>query len=204
MADGQPLPPKLTLQLLRRQDGQRSFPTGPGSVNQDQDLSALLRENGTFALKAPQDSSYTLFVKGAGSYLVMGAAASGGEATANDLHIGQKPITLAATIAPAESSISGLAMKKGQPEAGAVLLLVPDDAAAESLYREDETNSDGSWHVTGVAAGRYRAVAIRDGWDLAWKQPGVLAKYLQAGGIALTVDGRSPVMLEQPLQALDR
>ncbi len=199
MANGQALPPMLTLQL-RTEAGKGRLAGTAGPVSRDQAPQTTPARDGSFALQAAQDGDYLIVLQGLGRYAVVGTAASGGTTSGNALHVTRKPVTLAATIAPAESSVVGVATNsKGEPEAGVMVVLAPEDGTAAHLYYEDETNSDGSWRVTDVAAGRYRAVAIRDGWDLAWKQPAVLSKYLVGGSVPVSVDGRSLTPVEQPV-----
>ena len=56
---------------------------------------------------------------------------------------------------------------------------VPEDNLV--LFRRDQSDSDGSFTLNGVIAGKYTVVAIENGWDLEWFAPGALKKYLTGG-----------------------
>ena len=83
--------------------------------------------------------------------------------------------------------VEGFARKNEKGVAGAMVLLVPRDAAAfPELVRRDQSDSDGSFGLRDAAPGQYTVVAIEDGWDLDWTRPEVIGRYLP-GGIAVTV-----------------
>lgn len=66
---------------------------------------------------------------------------------------------------------------KGVP--AAMVVLVPDDPANnETLFRRDQSDSDGSFTLAGVVPGNYRLIAIENAWDIEWRKPDVLAKFL--------------------------
>jgi hypothetical protein len=76
--------------------------------------------------------------------------------------------------------------------AGAMVLLVPNDPVNEQvLCRRDQTDSDGTFTLAGVVPGKYRLLAIQNGWDLEWLNPGVLNPYLhQAVPIEVQPNGK--------------
>jgi hypothetical protein len=72
-----------------------------------------------------------------------------------------------------------------------MIVLIPKHAGnLEALARRDQSDSDGSFSLRNVVPGQYTIVAIEDGWELDWMQPGVLARYLP-GGTAVTVNDSS-------------
>jgi uncharacterized surface anchored protein len=79
------------------------------------------------------------------------------------------------------SKIEGVAMKDGQPFAGAMVLLVPKDASRSSLLRRDQSDSDGTFSLTDIAPGQYTLIAIDDGRDLAYAENGALDVYQKSG-----------------------
>lgn len=93
---------------------------------------------------------------------------------------GPAEITLRAHLG--EQRIEGFAQKQGHGVAGAMILLIPEDLARLSrLARRDQSDSDGSFALREVAPGRYTLVAIENGWDLDWRSPEAIARYLPAG-----------------------
>jgi hypothetical protein len=84
-----------------------------------------------------------------------------------------------------------------------MVLLASADSKLPGLTRQEESNSDGSWSIRDLPAGAYRVLAIRDGWDLAWKTPAVLAPYLTSS-ISAQVPAEGELALKQPVPAQDR
>jgi hypothetical protein len=63
-----------------------------------------------------------------------------------------------------------------------MVVLVPKDPGAHrDLFRRDQSDMDGTFSLPDVLAGSYTIIAIADGWDLNWSQPGVIAAYLSQG-----------------------
>lgn len=81
------------------------------------------------------------------------------------------------------STVEGLVLKDGQPFAGAMVLLVPREGPGSTLLRRDQSDSDGTFSLPNVAPGRYTIVAIDDGRELAYAEPGVLNAYLKSGRV---------------------
>ena len=89
------------------------------------------------------------------------------------------------------SKLDGFAVRDGQPLAGAMVLLVPSDITRSTLYRRDQSDSDGSFGMTGIVPGRYTLLGIDDdGRGLVYKDPAVIQPYL-AGGQVLDFPLRS-------------
>ena len=93
-----------------------------------------------------------------------------------------QPVNLTVHAAEANCTLSGYALKNGKPVAGAMVLLVPQDPGHDmSLYRRDQSDSDGSFTMSPLFPGRYVLLAIENGWDLEWADPKVMFQYLPAG-----------------------
>jgi protocatechuate 3,4-dioxygenase beta subunit len=76
--------------------------------------------------------------------------------------------------------IEGLAERAGHPTGGVMVLLAPEDAKDNQiLFRRDQSDSDGTFLLSDIIPGRYRLLAIDDGWELNWADPNVLAAYLK-------------------------
>jgi hypothetical protein len=76
--------------------------------------------------------------------------------------------------------IDGVAERAGHPASGVMVLLAPEDAKDNQiLFRRDQSDSDGTFLLFNIIPGRYRLLAIEEGWDLDWADPNVLAAYLK-------------------------
>jgi hypothetical protein len=95
---------------------------------------------------------------------------------------GGQPVKLTVHTAQAKCSLSGVALKNGKPFAGAMILLVPQDADQNpALFHRDQSDSDGSFAMAPLFPGRYTLLALENGWDLEWSNPAVLFNYLPNG-----------------------
>jgi hypothetical protein len=76
--------------------------------------------------------------------------------------------------------LEGVAERDGRPVSGVMVLLAPEDAKDNQiLFRRDQSDSDGTFLLFNIIPGRYRLLAIDEGWDLDWADPNVLAAYLK-------------------------
>lgn len=109
----------------------------------------------------------------------------------NGLTVGERPLNLLAAINTGSARVHGFARRGGKGFAGAMVVLVPGDTSAfEALVRRDQSDSDGSFSLNGVAPGSYTVIAIEDGWEVHWAEPAELARFLP-GGVPVTVTGSS-------------
>ena len=79
------------------------------------------------------------------------------------------PATVTLHLADKRASVDGVARIHGDPAAGAMVLLVPATlgmAGDLNTIERDETNTDGSFRMTGVTPGEYILVAIDHGWNV--------------------------------------
>ena len=76
-----------------------------------------------------------------------------------------------------DDNIDMYASHKSDLRKGLKLLI---EANSEWL-RRDQSDLDGSFSLINVIPGDYVLVAIDDGWDLNWSQPGIMAHYLEQG-----------------------
>ncbi len=62
-----------------------------------------------------------------------------------------------------------------------MVVLVPEDLEHHlSFVRRDQSDGDGTFLLGNAAPGKYKVVAIRNGWDMEWSNPAVLKPYLKA------------------------
>jgi hypothetical protein len=90
------------------------------------------------------------------------------------------------TLVAGSSNIEGTAKRAGKPFAGAMVVLVPNEASKESelsrdLFRRDQSDLDGTFSLRDVVPGSYTLLAIENGWDLDCSQPAAITPYLSHG-----------------------
>jgi Carboxypeptidase regulatory-like domain len=126
---------------------------------------------------------YDIFAFEPSGAAVVSLSANGASVAGQELIVGaEKEVRLTVTIAIGAARVGGVAEKDGQPLEGAMMLLVPLDFGGDaSLYRRDQSDSDGTFGFESVVPGNYVAVGIEDGWGLEWSQPEVIQKYLARG-----------------------
>jgi hypothetical protein len=149
-------------------------------------------QNGRFHFNSVAPGSWAVMAMGA-SGVVPALAVESASTTheGNVFKVRDQPVDLVVTVGEGSARIDGFARKDGKGSAGAMIVLVPKQAAnLEALARRDQSDSDGSFSLRNVVPGQYTIVAIEDGWELDWIQPGVLARYLP-GGTTVTVNGSS-------------
>jgi hypothetical protein len=63
-----------------------------------------------------------------------------------------------------------------------MILLVPRDFTGDPLsLRRDQSDSDGTFMLPQVPPGTYTVVAVENGWDQEWANPGVIKSWLSRG-----------------------
>lgn len=110
------------------------------------------------------------------------------------------------TLVGGQVVVQGVAKREGKGVAGAMVVLVPKDPQKHGeLFRRDQSDSDGTFSLATVIPGEYTVVAIEDGWDLDWSQPGVIVHYLAKGRrLAVSANERDSVHLPEPVEVQSR
>jgi hypothetical protein len=147
---------------------------------------------GGFSFPTVPAGEWQLSAESGGRSLPVSAiVASGRVRRGNAITVKDQALTIQVAVAQGGTRVQGFARRGGKGVAGAMMVLVPSDlTAVGGLIRRDQSDSDGSFSLRDVVAGRYTLVAIEDGWALDWAEPRVLARYLP-GGIPVTVSERS-------------
>ena len=113
---------------------------------------------------------------------------------------GAGDVKLEVVLSRGSGSISGFALKEGKPIDGVMVALVPEQPEHNVvLFRRDQTDSDGSFNLPGVHAGKYTLIAIEDGWEIEWLLPDMLKKYL-AGGERVVVTPEAKLQVNVKVQ----
>jgi len=91
-------------------------------------------------------------------------------------------VNLTITLARGTGTIEGVALLDGKPTAGVMVVLVPaDDWVGTARFRRDQADSDGTFTLSNVVPGKYRVVALREGWKLPWSDPKTMQSFLTEG-----------------------
>jgi hypothetical protein len=116
-------------------------------------------------------------------YSIAHMAAEGADASGHTLTVaaGSAP-SVSLTLVGGSVEVQGVAKRAGKAFAGAMVVLVPKNPESErDLFRRDQSDLDGTFSLHGVIPGFYTLIAIENGWDLDWSQPGVIAAYRKHG-----------------------
>ena len=188
---GEPaLPPRLMV-------GLRSGPRTPGVwqvVNSKAEVE--------FQQLAP--GRYEVVVGGPGKpYSIAHMAVEGASASGHTLTVAAGSVpSVSLTLVGGSAEVRGSAKRDGKAFAGAMVVLVPKNPELDrDLFRRDQSDLDGTFSLRGVVPGSYTVVAIENGWDLDWSQPGVIAAYRKHGRtIQIVSQVGQPVNVAEPIE----
>lgn len=141
-------------------------------------------KNGTFKIDAETlaPGKYDVEVLNLEHAVVKSVSATGARASGQTVEISGGAVRLTITLAEQLSRVDGTALRDGKGLGGAMIVLVPQDLEHNSsLARRDQSDSDGTFSLYAVPAGKYTVVAIENGWDLEWQDRDVIAPYLKKG-----------------------
>ncbi|HEY6376507.1 MAG TPA: carboxypeptidase-like regulatory domain-containing protein [Edaphobacter sp.] len=92
--------------------------------------------------------------------------------------------TLILHLATGLATLSGNVSMHDKPSVGAMVLLVPaslGDAGSFATIGQEQSNTDGSFEISGITPGQYILIAIDHGWQINWSDPSTLRRYLTQG-----------------------
>ena len=159
-----------------------------------------IADNGAFDFKPDnlRPGRYTLALNAREFYLKK-VVTTGARLNGRVIEIGAAAnVHIAAVAAHGEGQVDGTVLHEGEAFAGAMVVLVPQDAGNNApLFRRDQSDSDGTFTLPNVVPGQYTVIAIANGWDLEWGIPSVLQRYLKRGqAITVPPDGKLQVRVE--------
>lgn len=179
MGDGRPLPSNLIV-MLRSQSG---LPT----------TGTRVREKGEFSFDQLQPGTYEIGISGTADVYLKDMAVSNAKVNGRSVTIGGGGTAqIGMTLGRGMGEIRGVALRGGKGLGGTMVLLVPANPAANyTLFRRDQSDSDGTFRLQQIVPGRYSVISIDNGWDLEWSRPEVLKPYLaKAEQIDVAAGGR--------------
>jgi hypothetical protein len=145
---------------------------------------SLVNANGQADLQQVPAGRYEVVLFGRRRrYSISRVSAEGAEVSGHHVTIAAGSAASVSVTAVAGSVVvEGIAKRAGKPVAGAMVVLVPKNVEGDGdLFRRDQSDLDGTFRLVDVAPGSYTLVAIENGWDLDWSQPGVIAVYAKHG-----------------------
>jgi Carboxypeptidase regulatory-like domain len=154
--------------------------------------------DGSFTVSGLEPGRYRIELANMPSSYVRTVLISGKPAEGDTIELAAGAAVQVSVIAGAAGSkLDGIALQNGQPVAGAMVLLLPNDLARTDLIRRDQSDSDGTFTLPNIAPGSYTLVAIDDGSDLAYADAAVIQPYLAAGrSISIPAPGNGPVKID--------
>jgi Carboxypeptidase regulatory-like domain len=152
---------------------------------------ARLETDGHFRGVEISPGKYRVALMGRGGYSVQSLATSGAaHVVGHEIEFSSGPATVAILATNDRTEIDGTVTDHGKPLSGAMVLLVPREGVQEKeRIHRDESDSDGTFTLRAVPAGSYTLLALRDGWEMEWSKPEVLAPYLK-NGLAVEIAGK--------------
>jgi hypothetical protein len=154
-------------------------------------LQAPSRPGGASTAAAPPGDWKLLASSSEKPWQILSLAVNGKTTAGNLLTVRDRPLSIVVWVSESATRIEGFARKDGKGVSGVMMVLVPRHPAAnQDLFRRDQSDSDGSFALRDVAPGAYTVVAIEDGWELDWRRPEILDRYLSKG-IAVTITDKS-------------
>lgn len=196
--------PEQTVQLVDTETGRVFFSNmaahlrrGPRNDDDEPDEGRGVR----FVMVPPH--TYQVFIQTGDNAYLTGISAEGAKVAGRTVTI-NGPAKLTLKVAAEHAQIDGVARLDGKPSAGSLVLLVPATLAEPgnlTPVARDETNTDGTFLISGVVPGRYIVTVIEQGWDVNWDQPETLAKYLVHG---VPVELKSGAKIHEVVEAVPR
>jgi len=167
---------------------------------------AQASDKGTFEVQQSLAGSanFNVAVYNVPDLVVQSVSATGATVTGHTVslpHNGSVQLTI--TMAQGLSRIDGTALRGDKPVSETMVILVPQHAENEpSLFRRDQSDSDGTFSLYQILPGRYTLVAIEKGWELDWHNPRVLKPFLEHGEV-VEVAANKTYKVSLKLQSLD-
>lgn len=152
-------------------------------------FSERVPEKGYLQFKQPiPPGTYLIALTSNDGEFITSMSATGAKFANGLVTFGDQPgAKLALAVGRGYGQVTGVAMRGGKPFAGAMIVLAPSDAPENAaLVRRDQSDTDGTFTLAYVVPGKYRVMAIENGWKLEWMKPAVRKQY-EPGALTLEV-----------------
>jgi 5-hydroxyisourate hydrolase-like protein (transthyretin family) len=165
-----------------------------------ENFSAEVSDKGMFDFKDDEirPGTYEIVLGNAPGFQIKSMIAKGAKAVGQSLEITGGSVQLVCTATHAVAKVTGVVLRDDKPFAGAMVVLVPRGSDSNwTLFRRDQSDSDGTFNLPEVLPGPYTAVALQDAWELDWARPAVLQPYLKKGTpVEVTGEGKVSVKIQ--------
>jgi hypothetical protein len=142
--------------------------------------------------------TYDVVLSNAPGFQVKSLLAKGARVPGKTIEIRGGSVQVVITATHAVARIDGLVQRENEPFSGAMVVLVPRDQIGNwSMFRRDQSDSDGTFTMREVLPGSYTVIALENAWDLDWASPSVLQPYLKNGTpVDVTGEGKRNVKVQ--------
>jgi hypothetical protein len=167
-----------------------------------ENFSAEVSDKGLFDFKDDEvrPGKYEVVLSNAPGYQIKSMIAKGAKTIGQTIEISGGSVQLVCTATHAVAKVTGVVLRDDKPFAGAMVVLVPRNPDSNwTLFRRDQSDSDGTFNLPEVLPGLYTAIALQDAWDLDWASPAVLQPYLK-NGTPVEVTGGGTISVKARLQ----
>ena len=148
---------------------------------------AAVDEKGEFEVSQAITSStpYNVSVQNAQNLLLHRISAAGARVVGQMIQFPRSgPVALSLSLADASGRIDGTVLHDDKPVSESMVLLVPQHPTEEpTLFRRDQSDSDGTFTLRQILPGRYTVIAVEHGWEINYHDPTVLKPYLERGEV---------------------
>lgn len=165
-------------------------------------FAAELTPKGTFDFSEMEvrPGTYDVLLNVAQGFQLRTLQARGARVSGQTLLVSGGSVQLALTATQELAHITGTVVDGDKPYPGAMVLLVPADPISNlTLFRRDQSDSDGTFNLREVLAGSYTAIALENGWDLDWANAATLQPFLK-NGTPVEVSGQNRLNIKVQLQ----
>ena len=154
-------------------------------------MGARVDEKGEFTVQPEHAGRYVIALGNAPGYAIRTISATGANVSGRTVEFaGTQAVELSIAASQGVGTVNGTVMKDDKPVSAAMVVLVPPNAEDNlSLFRRDQSDSDGTFTLPEVVPGTYTAIALQNGWDMEWASPEALRPYL-AKGTRVQVSGK--------------
>ena len=171
-----------------------------------ENFGVAVNEKGEFDVSQAISSStpYNVAVQNAQNLLVQKIAAAGARVVGQTIYFPKSgAVAISLSLADASGRIDGTVLQDDKPSSASMVLLVPQHPTEEAtLFRRDQSDSDGTFTLRQILPGRYTVVAIEKGWEINYRDPVVLKPYLEHGEVVDVTPNRN-LKISVKLQARD-
>ena len=167
-----------------------------------ENFSAEVTPKGTFDFSDTEvrPGTYDVVLNNAPGYQIMSLLSKGARVTGQTLEINGASVQLVVAATHAVANIDGTVLRGDKPYAGAMVVLVPRNPGTNlTLFRRDQSDSDGTFTLHEALPGSYTVIALDNAWDIDWATPAVLQPYLK-NGTPVDVTGEGKLNVKVQLQ----